>query len=174
MKLQLSAICIFLFWGFASCQPFDKDGMAYEPIASIEFDTKAKSFSKVNDKAVVYIFREDIKPGLKSRITLDKWIIGYTIARSYMRLEINPGNHEIISSLESWNPTGNGSFSKPRAEFKLKLTAVANEIYFIKQYAAFSIRAFDGRLDLELVSEGEARNSIRLCRLLALPSSNDK
>lgn len=77
-------------------------GCASVPMASPERDSQAKSFTVKHDKSNIYVYRnESMGAAVKLPIVLDGKIVGDTAAKTFMLLEVNPGNHKLVSKGET-------------------------------------------------------------------------
>jgi len=77
-------------------------GCASVHMASVEHDAQAKSFAVKSDKANIYLFRnESMGAAVKMDVVLDGKPVGQTVAKSYMKFEVKPGQHTLISKAES-------------------------------------------------------------------------
>ena len=125
--------------------------VATAPIASSEQDASAKRFESIKDMAVVYVYR-DISSGLdtKMNILVDQKAIGGTTLKTFMRLELPPGNHEIIGRTE--------------ADSILALQVAAGRIYYIQQRPRIGWKY--ERCKLRLVDENIGREGVMKCRLV--------
>jgi hypothetical protein len=75
-------------------------GCTQVPLAPAHFDTAAKSFEPVPDKAVVYVFRDTSFGGaIIGDVTVNERHIGALMAYSYARIEASSGNCHIYSKL---------------------------------------------------------------------------
>jgi hypothetical protein len=71
---------------------------AYPPSPAPDADAQARLFKPVADKAVVYILRDRGDLFIREvRVALDGRDVGATLPNTYMRLELDPGKHEIVS-----------------------------------------------------------------------------
>jgi len=77
-------------------------GCASVPMASVEHDTQAKAFTVKSDQANIYLFRnESMGAAVKMDVVLDGKPVGQTVAKSYMKFEVKPGQHTLISKAEN-------------------------------------------------------------------------
>jgi hypothetical protein len=76
-------------------------GCASVPMASVEQDTQAKAFTVKSDESNIYLFRnESMGAAVKMDVVLDGKPVGQTVAKSYMKFEVKPGQHTLISKSE--------------------------------------------------------------------------
>jgi hypothetical protein len=114
-------------------------------------DTDAKSFAAVADKAVVYIYRDErIGAAIKMPLMVDNKNVADTVARSYIRLELSAGNHEIVSKAEN--------------ESNLTLSAEAGKVYYVWQEVKMGLMF--ARSKLQLMPEEKGQASVKKCTLL--------
>ena len=77
-------------------------GCASVPMASIERDSKAKTFAVKPGLSNIYVYRNESFGGaIKMDVELDGKLIGQTVAKSYFALEVSPGKHTLISKAEN-------------------------------------------------------------------------
>lgn len=71
-------------------------------MASSEHDAQAKSFAVKSDKSNIYLYRnESMGAAVKMDVVLDNNPVGQTVAKSYLKLEVSPGQHTLISKAEN-------------------------------------------------------------------------
>jgi hypothetical protein len=70
--------------------------------APVEEDTRAKLFRPEQGKANIYVYREMKFMGSAGnfRITMDSKYVGELAVKTYYRLSVDPGEHEILA--EAW------------------------------------------------------------------------
>jgi len=126
-------------------------GCASVPMASSEMDSAAKSFAVKPGKANIYVFRnESMGAALKMTLVLDGKLVGSTAAKTYVLLEVAPGNHTLISKTEN--------------DSTLTVSTVAGRNYFVWQEVKMG--AFSARSALQLVDETKGRAGIAECKLI--------
>lgn len=77
-------------------------GCSSVPMASVEHDSQAKTFTVKPDKSNIYLYRnESMGAAVKMDVLLDGKPVGQTVANSYMEFEVSPGQHTIISKAEN-------------------------------------------------------------------------
>jgi hypothetical protein len=70
----------------------------HPPSPAPDADAQARLFRPVADKAVVYILRDSGDLLIRDvRVAVDGKTVGETQPNTYMRLEIDPGKHVIVS-----------------------------------------------------------------------------
>lgn len=122
------------------------------PMASSAKDLQAKTFTAKDDKALVYIYRDEfyaVEDWMD--IVVDGKPIARSVVYSYVQLELSPGIHEIISRTER--------------DAKLSLDANAGQLYFIHQEGAPGL--WRSRSKLVQVSDQVGRQGVKRCKLLA-------
>jgi hypothetical protein len=126
-------------------------GCAAPPSPKPEADAAARLFKPVPDKAVVYLLRDfgDMFTGAV-RVSVDGRIMGETQLNTYMRWELEPGNHVIVS------------FTDPPATLELKTQPGA--LYYVWQdITAERLRAHSA---LRVVDQTTARLTLDSATLL--------
>lgn len=135
-------------------------GCASAPMATPERDQQAKAFAPVAERGVVYLFRdENFGAAVKMSVAVDGRLIGDTVAKSYFRLELEPGPHEILSKAE--------------ADSTLKLTVEAGKVYFVWQEVKMGLWSARCLLH-EIPSAEEGRKRVAECQLLEGPTTLPK
>ena len=77
-------------------------GCASVNMGDAKQDAALKTFAVKNDKAGIYIFRnESMGAAIKMNVELDGQVIGQTAANTYLYKEIAPGKHTVISRAEN-------------------------------------------------------------------------
>src|SRR5687767_12446186 len=95
-------------------------GCASVPLASLEDDTKAKTFTVKSGKANIYVYRNETFGGAVSMtVALNGKVAGQTGAQTFFLWEVDPGPYEISSISEGTS--------------LIKLTAEAGKSYFVWQ-----------------------------------------
>lgn len=124
-------------------------GCASVPMASTERDTAAKSFAAKPDKSNIYVYRnESLGAAVKLPIVLDGKAVGDTAAKTYLMLEVAPGNHTLVSKSES--------------DSVLPLTTVPGKNYFVWQEIKMGM--FSPRSALQLVDEPVGQAGVNECK----------
>lgn len=128
-------------------------GCASVPMASIELDTQAKTFATKADKANIYVYRnESIGAAVKMDIAMDGKTIGQTAAKTYIALQVPPGNHTLLSKAEN--------------DFMLELSTDPGKNYFVWQEVKMGL--LYARTKLQLVDETTGRNGVSECKLIEI------
>lgn len=126
-------------------------GCASVPMATPEQDAAAKSFAVSAEKANVYIYRNETFGGaVKMPVVVDGKLAGDTVAKSYLKLEMAPGAHTIISKTEN--------------DAELKLDAIAGQNYFVWQEVKMGV--WSARSNLSLVDAEKGKAGIAECKLI--------
>jgi len=140
--LSLGAVLVAVFVG----------GCASVPMASVESDNAAKSFAVKPGKANIYVYRnESMGAAIRMTVALDGRIVGATAAKTYLLLEVAPGNHTLLSKTEN--------------DSTLSVTTVAGRNYFVWQEVKMG--AFSARSALQLMSEAAGKAGVAECKLIA-------
>ncbi len=126
-------------------------GCASVPMASSEMDTAAKSFAVKPGKANIYVFRnESMGAALRMTLVMDGKLVGSTAAKTYVLLEVDPGNHTLISKTEN--------------DSTLTVSTAAGRNYFVWQEVKMG--AFSARSALQLVDEAKGKAGVAECKLI--------
>lgn len=126
-------------------------GCASVPMASVERDAQAKSFTVKSDKANIYVFRnESMGATVKMDVVLDGKPVGQTVAKTYMELEVTPGQHTLISKAEN--------------DDVLNVNTEAGKNYFVWQEVKMGI--LYARSLLHLSDEETGKAGVRECKLI--------
>ena len=126
-------------------------GCASVPMASMERDTAAKNFVVKSDKANIYVYRnETFGAAIKMPVALDGKLVGDTASKTYMVLEVSPGNHTIVSKTEN--------------DSTVVLDLAAGRNYYVWQEVKMGM--FAARSALHEVDEATGRAGIAECKLI--------
>lgn len=126
-------------------------GCASVPMASLEQDTAAKTFATSADKANIYVYRnETFGAAVKMPIAIDGRLVGDTTAKTFIKLEVAPGEHTIVSKTEN--------------DPQLKLTAAAGKNYFVWQEVKMGMWAAGSAL--HEVDEAAGKTAVADCKLI--------
>jgi len=129
-------------------------GCASVPMASSMEDAQAKSFKTNPQKASLYIYRNESMGGaVRMEVDLDGQYVGTNVAQTYIKKEVEPGQHTIVSHAEN--------------DDSLTLNAQKNRNYFIWQEVKMGV--LYARTKLSLVSEEEGMAGVKECKLIAPP-----
>lgn len=126
-------------------------GCASVPMASPERDAQAKSFAVQPDKSNIYLYRnESMGAAVKMDVVLDNNPVGKTVAKSYMKLEVAPGQHTIVSKAEN--------------DDVLNINTEAGKNYFVWQEVKMGI--LYARNLMHLTDEQTGKAGVLECKLL--------
>lgn len=126
-------------------------GCASVPMASVERDAAAKSFAAKSDKSNIYVYRnESLGAAVKLPIVLNGKLVGDTAAKTYLMLEVGPGNHTLVSKSEN--------------DSVLPLTTVPGKNYFVWQEVKMGM--FSPRSALQLVDDSVGQAGVNECKLI--------
>jgi hypothetical protein len=126
-------------------------GCATVPMANVEKDNIAKSFSISEGKANIYLYRNEVFGGaIKFPVVLDDRLVGDTAAKTYMLLTVTPGVHTIISKSEK--------------DSELLITVEEGKNYFVWQEVKMGLWAARSRL--HLVDEATGKAGVSECKLI--------
>jgi outer membrane lipoprotein SlyB len=119
--------------------------------ASSAASSQAKTFTPVTDKAVVYIYRNEILGGaIKMPVDIDGMLVGETGPKSFLRLGVTPGKH-VISSL-----------SEKNADLNIDLQA--GQTYYVWQEVKMGMMS--ARSQLHLMTAAQGQKGVLECDLL--------
>lgn len=128
-------------------------GCASVQMASLENDLKAKSFEPVEEKASVYIYRnENFGGAIPMTLNVNGRTIGQTAAKTYFRLNLRPGLYNVESIAENVST--------------VTLQADAGKNYFIWQEVKMGL--WMARSQLSHVDEATGRTGVQESKLAAL------
>lgn len=126
-------------------------GCVSVPMATQEADAAAKTFAAKADKANVYVYRNESFGGaIKMPVVIDGKIVGDTAAKTYMKLEVAPGPHTIISKSES--------------DSELTVETAPGKNYFVWQEVKMGVWA--ARSALHLVDTAVGTDGVNECKLI--------
>jgi PBP1b-binding outer membrane lipoprotein LpoB len=126
-------------------------GCASVQMASEEKDSAAKTFAVNQSKANIYVFRnESIGAAVKMPVALNGKLVGDTAAKTYMKLEVQPGEHSLLSKTEN--------------DSILRVNTAAGKNYFVWQEVKMGM--FAPRSSLQLVDEATGRAAVNECKLI--------
>ena len=126
-------------------------GCATVPMANVEKDNVAKSFSIPEGNANIYLYRNEILgAAVKLAVVLDDKLVGDTAAQTYMLLKVTPGLHTIISKSEK--------------DSELLITVEEGKNYFVWQEVKMGMLA--ARSKLHLVDEATGKAGVSECKLI--------
>ena len=120
-------------------------------MASQERDTTAKTFTVKPNRANIYVYRnETIGAAIKMPIVLNGKLVADTGSKTYLLLEVPPGNHTIVSKTEN--------------DSTLTVSAIAGRNYFIWQEVKMGL--FAARSALQQVDDATGKAGIAECKLI--------
>lgn len=126
-------------------------GCASVPMATPEHDAQAKSFAVQPGKSNIYLYRnESMGAVAKMDVVLDDKPVGQTVAKSYMKLEVSPGQHTVISKAEN--------------DDVLNINTEAGKNYFVWQEVKMGM--FSPRSLLHLNDEQTGKAGVMECKLI--------
>lgn len=121
------------------------------PMASSTDDLEAKQFTPVQNKSVIYIYRNEIFGGAVGMdISFNGQEMGGTTANKFLRIVAKPGDHLIASRAENRDV--------------LKLKSEAGKIYYVWQEAKMGV--LSARTKLSLVSDQVGQRGVMQCDLV--------
>ncbi len=121
------------------------------PMASGERDALAKSFATNQDRANVYVYRDEVIPfGVALPIVLDGRTVGALGIKTYLLLAVLPGEHKLFCD---W---GSGT--------EVKLTTAGGRNYFVSVQANTDF--LDPRPVVQVVWESFGKNAVFGCSLV--------
>jgi hypothetical protein len=126
-------------------------GCATVPMASLEADQKAKSFSVPPNKSRIYLFRDEAVFGgaIKVTTSINDKIIGQTAPKSYFVVDVPPGKH-VLSCFAESNST-------------LTLNTKKDTAYYVWQEMKMGVMTASCRL--QEVEEAEGQKRVKSCKL---------
>lgn len=126
-------------------------GCASVQMASPDKDFAAKSFAVKAEKANIYVYRnESMGAAIKMPVLMDSKLIGDTAAKTYIKLEVLPGDYTMISKAEN--------------DSTLQLRTEAGKNYFVWQEVKMGM--FAARSSLQLVDESTGRAGVQECKMI--------
>ena len=127
-------------------------GCASVPEASAELDQAAKRFSAPNDRAGLYIYRnETFGAAIKVNVLMDDKYLGETASKTYFYVEVPPGKHTVVSKAEN--------------ESMVSFDAIAGRLYYVWQEIKMGL--FQPRTELKLVDETTGRAGVMESKRIA-------
>jgi hypothetical protein len=140
MKIFLVSILILL----TSCSQI--------PVATNAEDREAKLFKPIKDKAIVYVFRDELMGGaVRMDLVFDNLLIGETRHNHYMRIVAKPGKHTMTS--------------RSSDSYSINVNLKPNQIYYFRQEALFGWWTY-AKTKLTIVDEMDAQESIKNSELI--------
>ena len=146
MQLRLSIFSVLLVSALLA-------GCASVPMGDPAADASAKQFAPVPDKSVVYVYRnESFGAAVKMDVSVDGKAVGQTASKTYFRLVVDPGHHQVDSQ------TGTS---------KMDLDTEAGKVYYVWQEVKMGVWSANSALHLEDAGKGQA--DVRECNLIKSP-----
>lgn len=140
-----------MFASFALVTILLAGGCATVQMASDEADAAAKSFAVKPGKANIYVYRnETMGAAMKMPVALDGRLVGDTGAKTYLRLEVDPGSHAVASKTEN--------------DSTVTLNTVAGRNYFLWQEVKMGLMS--ARSQLQEVDEPTGKTGVAECKLI--------
>lgn len=134
-------------------------GCATAPIAPVELDQKAKSFSGSPDKASLYIYRnENFGGAISMMVSINGQSIGSTAAKTYFHFDLVPGKYSIESHAENVS--------------NLSLNLDAGKNYYVWQEVKMGV--WMARVLLQQVDDERGRKGVLESKLIAPIISSDQ
>jgi hypothetical protein len=123
------------------------------PMARVDQDAKAKSFSTKLGKAKVYVYRNQmLGPNARMSVVLDGESLGRTVAKTYVVAEVEPGKHTLESKAEN--------------DSKLEFDAQAGKNYFVRQGVLEG--TLSAKTRLQIVDDATGKAGVRECQLIEM------
>lgn len=127
-------------------------GCAAVPMAPLEQDAKAKEFVPTQERAALYIYRnENFGGAIPMAVAVNGKSIGQTAAKTFFLLNILPGKYTVESHAENVS--------------SLSLTAEAGKNYFVWQEVKMGM--WMARSLLQQVDEANGRAGVAESKLIA-------
>ncbi len=148
-KLFLGWLIVVIFAaGSLGCASYG--GSEPEPSSAHEDDIAAKLFQLKENKASIYIYRNGLKSDLRMPISLNGKLIAKTTSKTFLKLTVEPGFHEISSE--------EGNFSS------VALKTQAGENYYVFQEIITDDNSTGA--NLQVVDASEGQRGVQECRLI--------
>jgi uncharacterized protein DUF2846 len=126
-------------------------GCASVPMASADQDTAAKSFKPKQGQANIYVYRnETMGAAIKMPVALNGRLVGDTASKTYLLLEVPPGQHTVTSKTEN--------------DSTVTVNAAAGSNYFLWQEVKMGFAV--ARSNLQQVDEKTGRAGVEECKLI--------
>lgn len=126
-------------------------GCASVPMASLEKDAAAKTYAVKPDKANIYVYRnENFGAAIKMPVAIDGRLVGDTAAKTYLKVEVAPGNHTVTSKTEN--------------DASVSLQTTAGKNYFVWQEVKMGM--WSARSQLHQVDEATGKAGVDECKLV--------
>lgn len=126
-------------------------GCASVPMASLEKDAAAKTYAVSPNKANIYVYRnENFGAAIKMPVAIDGRLVGDTAAKTYLKVEVAPGNHTVTSKTEN--------------DASMTLQTDAGKNYFVWQEVKMGM--WSARSQLQQVDDATGKAAIDECKLV--------
>lgn len=144
MKINhLAAAAIAIACLVSGCASVNKAGR--------DASAQAKTFAPITDKAVVYIYRDEILgAAIKLHVSVDGVVVGDTGPKSFLQLALPPGPHTITSRGEK--------------TASLSLDTQAGQTYYVWQEVKMGMWSANSML--HKVDTAKGQDGVRECELL--------
>ena len=120
-------------------------GCASVPMASVDEDAKAKTFSVQPGKANIYLFRDEVMgAAVGVPVMLNGKMAGKTSSKSYFMWEVSPGDYELMSVAENTST--------------VRVRAQAGRSYYVWQEIKMGL--FQPRTELQEVDEQRGKAGV--------------
>jgi hypothetical protein len=120
------------------------------PMEAPNMDSEAKTFTPVPDKSVLYIVRDtSMGAAISIPVLVDGKLVGSTVAHSYFRVIVVPGNHDL--------------WAKASYDAKMSIATEAGKIYYIDQSPRMGV--FYAGAGLKQLSEEDGKEQVNDCKL---------
>ena len=127
-------------------------GCASAPMAPVENDAAAKTFTPQKNKGSIYIYRnENFGGAIPMEVTINGKIVGHTAAKTYFHFNVDPGEYKIESHAENTS--------------HLTLPVKASETYFIWQEVKMGV--WKARSNLQQVDKTTGRVGVLESKLIS-------
>ncbi len=126
-------------------------GCSTIPMASVENDSKAKTYATKPGRANIYIYRDELLGGaVQIPVSVNGVPLGKTAAKTYFLVDVPAGKHTIFSSAEN--------------DSTFVLDAEPGKNYFIWQEVKMGL--LYARNVLQLVDDNKGKLGISECKLI--------
>lgn len=134
---------------------FSLYGCASVPLATPEADQAAKTFTPVEGKANIYVYRnETFGAAIKVPVSVDGKAAGSTASKTFFHWEVEPGQHKIVSHAEK--------------DDVITVDAVAGTNHYVWQ--EMKMGTWSARTKLQMVDEDKGQKGVNQCKLIAPPT----
>lgn len=137
------------FFVYAALLATVVSGCASVPMASLDEDTKAKTFSVREGKSNIYVYRNESFGGaIPMTVALDGKVAGQTGPKTYFLFEVDPGAHEVSSIAEN--------------TATVKLDTAPGKSYYVWQEVKMGV--WMARSQLQQVDEATGKQAVAECK----------